>query len=324
MKIKSKKIMSLFLASVLAVSMFVGCSKQEDTSSSEETAQTETTSATTKDEYTFDNNEYFTSITWLKDNMESNDKLVIIDARADKDYNKGHIPGAINVIWQALANVEGKAGDKDWGTLQDAETLSKTLSSFGISNDSQVVVYAAKDGWGDDGRVVWCLKRAGIDARMLNGGINLWEAEGNEMSKDAVTPEATECTISEIKPDMNITTEDLKKEYDSLKIIDARAEDEYNGAVNFGEARGGHLPGAISIPFTELYNEDGTIKSNEEIEAIMTEAGINKDDAVVTYCTAGIRSAYMALVMTNAGYTNVRNYDASFYEWAADEANELE
>ncbi|TQQ84926.1 sulfurtransferase [Peptacetobacter hominis] len=324
MKIKSKKIMSLFLASVLAGSMFVGCSKQEDTSSSEETAQTETTSATTKDEYTFDNNEYFTSITWLKDNMESNDKLVIIDARADKDYNKGHIPGAINVIWQALANVEGKAGDKDWGTLQDAETLSKTLSSFGISNDSQVVVYAAKDGWGDDGRVVWCLKRAGIDARMLNGGINLWEAEGNEMSKDAVTPEATECTISEIKPDMNITTEDLKKEYDSLKIIDARAEDEYNGAVNFGEARGGHLPGAISIPFTELYNEDGTIKSNEEIEAIMTEAGINKDDAVVTYCTAGIRSAYMALVMTNAGYTNVRNYDASFYEWAADEANELE
>lgn len=321
---KAKKEIAILLSALMVGGMLVGCSSKEEEKPKEEAKTEQQQVATTKDEYTFDNNDYYTSIEWLKENIGKDDKLVLIDARGEEDYNKGHIDGAINVIWQALANVEGKSGDKDWGTLQDAEKLSETLSNFGIANDSKVVVYGNKDGWGDDGRVVWCLKRAGIEARMLNGGIDLWNSEGNELSKEATAPTKAECTITEIKPDFNITTDELKSEYDGLKIIDSRAKEEYDGAVNYGEARGGHLPGAINIPFNELYNEDGTIKTIEEIDKIMSDAGIKKDDAVVTYCTAGIRSAYMALAMQNAGYTNVRNYDASFYEWAGDSANELE
>ena len=86
----------------------------------------------------------------VKGKYGKDDKLVLIDARGEEDYNKGHIDGAINVIWQALANVEGKSGDKDWGNFfQDAEKLSETLSNFGIANDSKVVVYGNKDGMGD-------------------------------------------------------------------------------------------------------------------------------------------------------------------------------
>ncbi|MDR0880429.1 MAG: sulfurtransferase [Clostridioides sp.] len=326
---KSQKVLSLILAGIITVSV-VGCSNKKEEAPKEETKQetkkeAETkTSDTTRDEYTFDDNDFLTSVTWLNDNLKKEKNLVVIDARADKEYAKGHIPGAINVAWQSLAKVDGKAGDKDWGTLLEGDALTKALSSLGISKDSKVVVYANKDGWGEDGRIVWCLDRAGVQARMLNGGIELWTADKKELSSEATKPTAVEAKFEAIKPDMNITTEDLKKELKDVKIIDVRSEKEYKGATDFGEARGGHLPGAVNVPFATLYNEDGTIKSNEKIAEIMDKTGIKKDDKIVTYCTAGIRSAHMALALKNAGYENVRNYDSSYYEWAADEGNEVE
>ena len=327
---KVNKKIAILLSMVIVGSMFAGCANKDDSQSNEENTKKEEavdqkTEATTKDDYNFDNKDYFTSLSWLEENMDKNDKLLIIDARAEKEYKAGHIPGAINVAWQSLAKVEGKAGEKDWGTLQDKEALSDNLSKLGIKKESQVVVYANKDGWGDDGRIVWCLQRAGIDARMLNGGFDLWSSEKKEVTKDEPKEIAkSDLKLDSIKPDLNISTDDLKKEYKELKIIDVRGEDEYKGATNFGEARGGHLPDAINIPFAKLYNEDGTIKSNEEIDKVMKEAGVEKSDNIVTYCTAGIRSAHMALVLKNAGYENVRNYDASYYEWAGDESNQVE
>lgn len=327
---KVNKKIAILLSMVMVGSMFAGCANKDDSQSNEENTKKEEavdqkTQATTKDDYNFDNNDYFTSLSWLEENIDKNDKLLIIDARAEKEYKAGHIPGAINVAWQSLAKVEGKAGEKDWGTLQDKEALSDNLSKLGIKKESQVVVYANKDGWGDDGRIVWCLQRAGIDARMLNGGFDLWSSEQKEATKDEPKEIAkSDLKLDNIKSDLNISTDDLKKEYKELKIIDVRGEDEYKGATNFGEARGGHLPGAINIPFAKLYNEDGTIKSNEEIDKVMKEAGVEKSDNIVTYCTAGIRSAHMALVLKNAGYENVRNYDASYYEWAGDESNQVE
>lgn len=328
MKLKSgKKITLLVVIAALGISI-VGCSNNNETEKTkkekvQQTESTDTKITSTKDDYTYDNNEYLTSISWLEKNMKDNKNLIIVDARSDKDYAKGHIPGAINITWQALAKMDGKAGDKDWGTLQDAEALSKILSDLGISKDSQVVVYANKDAWGEDGRVVWSLKRAGIDSRMLNGGFDLWSSEKKETNKDVPEIKKAEIKIDEITPDMNITTDDLKKEYDGLKIIDTREKDEYEGATKFGEARGGHLPNAINITFNQLYNEDGTLKTTDEIEKIMDNAGLKKDDNIITYCTGGIRSAHMALALKNAGYEKVRNYDSSFYEWAADESNEV-
>lgn len=326
--ISKKKHLFMLLTLILSLSA-VGCTNNNDSDSKakEEQAQASETKeekvATTKDDYTYDNNEYLTSISWLEKNMKDNKKLVIVDARSDKEYAKGHIPGAINVTWQALAKMDGNPGDKDWGTLQDAKTLSKTLGDLGISKDSQVVVYANKDAWGEDGRVVWSLKRAGIEARMLNGGIDLWSSDKKETTKDVPEVTKVEVTIDEIKPDINISTEDLKKEYENLKVIDTREKDEYNGATKFGEARGGHLPNAINITFNQFYNEDGTLKTNDEIKKIMDDAGLKKGEDIATYCTGGIRSAHMALVLKNAGFEKVRNYDASFYEWAADKSNEV-
>lgn len=323
---KYNKRLAIIISVIMIGSAFVGCSNQknEQEKKSESTKVEQNIQLTTKEDYTYENNDYFTSISWLEKNIKDNKNLVIIDGRSDKDYNNGHIPGAINVAWQSLAQMNGKAGDKDWGNLiSDKEALSKVLENLGINEQSQVVVYANKGGWGEDGRIVWCLQRAGIDARMLNGGFDLWAKESKEISKETKNNVVADFKVEEINNNVNITTDELKKEIKDVKIIDTREEDEYKGATKFGEARGGHLPGSINIAFNKLYNEDGTIKSNDEIDKIMKENKIEKTDKIVTYCTSGIRSAHMALALKNAGYDNVRNYDSSYYEWAADKNNEV-
>ena len=313
---KNKRI-NLLMSSILVAGLFVGCTNQEEKSES-----TMNESTGTANQYTSENNDFFTSIEWLESNKDNED-LVIIDARDEKSYSKGHIPNAINIAWQSLSNVEGKGGDPGWGTLQENKALSESLSAYGITSDSKVVVYGNKGAWGEDGRIAWSLKRAGIDARVLNGGIDLYETLEYEMSKEATKVEKSEVKV-EVNDDMNITTEELSAGYDTFKVIDTRDKSEYEGAQKYGEVRGGHLPGAINIDFNLFYNEDGTIKNNEEIDKIMTDNSIEKTDNIVTYCTAGIRSAHMAIVLKNAGYENVKNYDASFHEWAGDSTKEVE
>ena len=251
---------------------------------------------------------------------------MLLDARGEKDYAKGHIPGAINVAWQGFSNMEGKPGDKGWGVVLSDDKLSEKLSAIGVDKTKTIVIYTDnKTGWGEDGRFVWMLKMAGIEnAKMLNGGFDFWESSKFEVSKEVTSPVASSFKIENPDKSMTINTEELKAKLGKVKILDSRSKDEYDGAVNFGEARGGHIPGAINLTFSSLFKEDKTFKSAEEIEAIFKAAGLNKEDEIVTYCTAGIRSAHLALALKMMGYNNVKNYDESFYTWAKDENLKVE
>ena len=112
------------------------------------------------------------------------------------------------------------------------------------------------------------------------------------------------------------TTEELQANYDEYTIVDVRTDEEYNGAILYNEAQGGHLPGAIHVRYTDLFQEDGTLKPNSELAEMFESAGVDKEDKVVTYCTGGIRSAYTQLVLEMCGYENTWNYDQSFWRWA--------
>lgn len=260
------------------------------------------------------NNDYFITANWLADNLE-NKNIIILDARSEKAYNKEHIPGAINVAWQSLANMKGKAGDKGWGVALNKEELSKKLEALGIDKNTEVITYANKEGWGEDGRLTWELKTAGINSKMLDGGFDIWSKEGRVTTKDVPVVVSKTLNIEQINSNTTVTTENLYENMSKYTIVDARAKDEYDGATKFGEAVGGHIKGAISLPFNEVYNEDGTIKSEKELNEIFKKAGLTKEQEIVTYCTAGIRSAHLALILNMLGY-NAKNYDASYYEWA--------
>lgn len=322
------KNISITIAILLMMSLFMtGCSNDKGTEELDQNKQESTNSQadTEKEVIGFEDESYIVDIDWLKENLK-NEEILILDARGEKEYNKGHIPGSIAVTWQQFSDMQGKPGDEKWGTVLEGKELSEKLSEVGITKDKKIVVYCdTQKGWGDDGRIVWMLRGVGIEnSVILDGGFNYWESEGNEISKEAteVIPSAIE--VSSLDSKINIKTEELSEKLGQVKIIDTRSKKEYDGATDYGEPRGGHIPGAINIDFVELLNKNGKLKEPSEIKAILDSNGIKKDDEIATYCTAGIRSAHMQIVLTMMGYNDAKNYDQSFNGWAGNEKLEVE
>ncbi|MGE5628110.1 MAG: sulfurtransferase [Solirubrobacterales bacterium] len=303
-----KKILISIITVIMLAAALAGCS-QKPAANSGNSAYT--------------NDDLLVSADWLKDNM---DKVVILDARDSKAYAAKHITNSINVTWQQFTDMEGKKpGDKGWGILLEASKLADAIGKLGIDGTKTVVVYGAPpSAWAEDGRIAWTLKSAGLKSvKILNGGYKAWETKGYSTDIAVPTVKAAAFKISAIDTSLNVTTDYLNSNISKLKVIDAREADEYNGAVKYGEARGGHIPQAINITWTQLYNTDGTVKSQQDIEAILTAKGITKTDEIVTYCTKGIRSADEALILKMCGY-NAKNYDASYYEWAGNSSLTVE
>jgi len=323
----NKKISIVLLIAVLIASAFVGCqsnnaSKTNNETQNEETTQSEEVAETTEEVI---ENDFLVTAQYLSDHL-NDDNLLILDARGDEAYAKGHIPGAVSISWPSFANVNGAPGDAGWGVVLDEASLSEKLSAIGVSADKTIVVYAnTLNGWGEDGRIVWMLRMAGLEnAKVLDGGINFWEENDFETTKEATVPVATEFVVESINSQVTINTEELTNRLGEFTILDTREQNEFDGDANYGEKRGGHLPNARLLTFNNVLNEDGTFKTTSELESIFEAAGLNKEDEIVTYCTAGIRSAHLQVALNMTGYNNVRNYDASFYEYAANEALPLE
>lgn len=317
-----KKLVTTIVALGLAMSIFAGCSnaKEELVELSTEEVAVETTAEISSEKY----DEFFVNSEWLKENI-SKENLVIIDARGEDAYNKGHIAGAVMTSWQALSDMSVEFATPNWGSVVDKSILESTIRNLGITNESEVVVYAdTKSGWGEEGRLYWTLKIAGIEnVKMLDGGYNIWSSLGNEISKDTTEIVSSDFKIENLNLAKSINTEMLSSNLNEYKIVDTRDLEEYEGAVKFGEARGGHIPGAMWISYKSMLNSDGTLKSENDLNIIFAEAGLEKDDKIVTYCTAGIRSAHMAVILEMLGYENALNYDESFYVWANDKDQKL-
>lgn len=303
-----KKIVSAMLVLALTFGM-VGCGSTKDSGST-----TDSKEKTKQEAFT---GTYVVNADYVK---EHKDDIVLIDARGEEEAKKGTIKGAVPIMWQYLATCEdGVSGDANWGCILDTKRLSERLSEKGVDQNKEIVLFAAaQDGWGDDGRIAWELIAAGYDdVKMVDGGYQALKDVGLETEKGGSKPKEADVKIESIDETHLINTDELKENYDSYKVVDVRADEEYEGKTLYGEENGGHLPGAIHIRYTDLFNKDGTLKSNAEITNMFEDAGLEKDDQIVTYCTAGIRSGYMQLIMEMCGYENVKNYDESFYRWCA-------
>lgn len=260
---------------------------------------------------------YVVDAEYVKEHL---DDITLVDARGEDEAKKGTVKGAIATTWQYLATCEdGEAGDENWGCILDTKRLEERLGELGLSKDKEIVLFSnAEKGWGEDGRIAWELIAAGYDnVKMVNGGIKALKAADVEIVKEVATPEKTMVKIDSIDETHDINTEELKSIYDECKIVDVRTDKEYNGKTLYGEANGGHLPGAVHIRYTDLFNGDSTLRSVEDLTKMFEDAGLSKNDHIVTYCTGGIRSAYMQLVMEMCGFENSENYDESFYRWCA-------
>jgi len=308
-----KKFSRLVLAATLAVSMIFGltaCSQKP----AEETAQQAEEKKPEIAPIEEGKQGYFVDALWLKENA---DKVVVIDARADKEYAKGHVPGAINITWQMLSNMQPKQGEIGWGVVLGKEELEKKLGSFGIDGSKDIVIYNDPKGLGEDGRVLWMLRIAGLEnSRLLDGGYPMWLKAGGEESKEVPQITAVDFKIANYNDSTLANTDMVKEKLGTAKLVDTRSPEEFEGKTDHGEKVRGRIPGAIHLHYQDLYNVDGTVKSIADLKAVFESKGLKPEDEIITYCTVGIRSGFTAEMMRMVGYENVRNYNASFSEWA--------
>lgn len=334
----SKRIQAVFavaLAAVMGLAV-VGCSGNSSSaasasasaSSASASASANSASASVSAAAVPATGDAYVTADWLKSNL---DKVVVVDARSAADYGTTHVKGAVNLTWQQLSNVaDVKQGEAGWAELDDAATILAAAAAVGIDGSKPVVVYTdVKGGWGEDGRIMWTLREAGIeDVKILDGGWRKWVGSKGA-TEDGSSVEATPVTapsgLADADPIEEVDTAYVKEHLDDAVIVDARLPKEYDGELVMGESRMGRIPGAVSLPNVSLFNQDGTLVDQATLDTLLAGAGLtDKDALVITYCTGGVRGANVAEVLVDQGFTNVKVYTAGFSEWAGDKANEVE
>jgi thiosulfate/3-mercaptopyruvate sulfurtransferase len=244
----------------------------------------------------------------------------VVPSRAE--FEKGHIPGAVFV------DVEHELSTADPNLhfmLPDAQTFAAAMSRYGVSDDSFVVTYSTTSHWWAT-RLWWMLKVFGHErVAVLDGGFQKWQAEKRPMETGvARAGQAGRFTPREPNKEMVTSRDDVLAAIgagDSCTINALRPEQHAGtGGVNYG--RRGHITGSISIPALAHVRDDNTFKSIDELRLMFEQA--MKAPQVITYCGGGIAATSVALALDMLGHTNVKVYDASLTEWAADAALPME
>lgn len=255
---------------------------------------------------------------WLAEHLDD-PGLVVVES--DEDvllYDTGHIPGAVKVDWHLDLN------DPVTRDYVDSAGFAEMMSRKGIGRGSTVVVYGDKSNWWA-AYALWVFSLFGHDdVRLLDGGRAKWAAEGRPMTTDPVVRERTEYpVVQRVDAPIRAYRDDVLAHL-GLPLVDVRSPEEYTGErlhmpdyPQEGALRGGHIPGAKSVPWARAAAEDGTFKARAELEAIYRdEVGLRPDDDIVAYCRIGERSSHTWFVLTHLlGYSHVRNYDGSWTEW---------
>jgi len=258
---------------------------------------------------------------WAAEHLnDSSVRLVEVDVDT-KAYESGHLTGAVGWNWktdtqdQVRRNVPSKAA------------LEALLGKAGIGPDTTVILYGDNNNW-FAAFALWLLKYYGhSNAKLINGGRAKWIAEGRALTTDVPSYAATTYSVKEPAQELRALRDyvlDRVQKAGSV-LVDVRSPKEFSGELlapenlpQEGAQRGGHIAGAINIPWGQAMREDSTFKSAEELKALYGGKGVTADKDVIAYCRIGERSAHTWFVLKYLlGYPNVRNYDGSWTEYGS-------
>jgi thiosulfate/3-mercaptopyruvate sulfurtransferase len=267
------------------------------------------------------NPDILVSTDWVEEHL--NDASIrIVESNEDQLlYSSGHIPNAVHVDWTLDLNDSLK---RDYISKENFEKL---MSNISIKNDTTIIFYGDKNNWWAC-YAFWVFQLFGHkNSKIMNGGRLKWEKEKRTITKEIPKFEPTRYYAKE-RDDKTIRIfrdKVLEHVNKKLPLIDVRSPEEYTGKrlhmpdyPNEGALRGGHIPGAKSVPWARAINpEDGTFKSFSQLKEIYeNEIGLKTDDDVVVYCRIGERSSHTWFVLNYLlGFKNVKNYDGSWTEW---------
>ena len=265
--------------------------------------------------------EVLVSTDWVEQHL--NDPSVrLIESNEDTLlYASGHVPNAVHVDWTSDLNDQLR---RDYITREGFEKL---MSRIGATKDTTVVFYGDKNNWWAC-YAFWVFQLFGhTNARVMDGGRVKWEKDKRQVTKDVPQFAATDLQVAGTRDAKHRAFRDEVMSHMQSKgqLVDVRSPEEYAGTrlhmpdyPNEGAVRGGHIPGAKSVPWARAINpEDGTFKTADDLKKIYCEEKqLSPDKSTIAYCRIGERSSHTWFALKYLlGFTNVRNYDGSWTEW---------
>lgn len=260
------------------------------------------------------------STDWVAEHLNDPNVRIIESNEDSLLYPSGHIPGAVEVDWTSDLNDQLV---RDYIGKEGFEALA---SKIGITPDTTVVFYGDKGNWWAT-YAFWVFQLFGhTNAKVMDGGRTKWQDENRELTREVPYHAPTQYTAPERDDSVVRAFRDevLAHVKASGQLVDVRSTPEYTGEKlhmegypQEGAIRGGHIPGAQSIPWATAANSDGTFKSADELRKIYVEdKGLDPNAETIAYCRIGERSSHTWFVLTYLlGFENVRNYDGSWTEW---------
>ena len=249
-------------------------------------------------------------------------RIAEVDYDPAATYELGHVPGSVLFDWRKDIN------DPIRRDLLGREALTALFRRAGIDDSTTVVLYGDFNNW-FAAFAFWTFKYYGVkDLRLMNGGRKKWIAEDRPLTKDLPSHSASTFTAGAPDEKLRAYLDDVRRELPhvkdgQLKLVDVRGPKEFTGEItappeypNEHAQRGGHIPGAVNIPWAQAVNEDGTFKSRADLESLYGGKGVQSTAPVITYCRIGERSSHTWFVLKYLlGFPEVRNYDGSWTEW---------
>lgn len=257
---------------------------------------------------------------WLRAHLKD-PNLVLLHVGDRKEYAERHIPGARFASMTDLS-ISDHSGKGLMLEMPPADVLRKSLEGLGISNDSRVIVYYARDWVSPSTRILFTLDYAGLGGKtsLLDGGMGAWVRDGNDVTSVAPTDRTGSLSplkIRDVVVDGAWVRSHLGKA--GTSVVDGRSASFYDGVETGGSHDQrhftGHVAGARSIPFTEITSDALLLRSPEELRALFTRAGVKRGDTVVGYCHIGQQTTAMLFAARSLGHP-VLLYDGSFEDWS--------
>jgi thiosulfate/3-mercaptopyruvate sulfurtransferase len=227
-------------------------------------------------------------------------------------YDAGHVPGAVFFDINAIADPDTDLPHM----LPSPAAFAQAVGALGLGREHTIVCYDAH-GLYSAARVWWSLRTMGYaDVFVLDGGLKKWRAEGRPVDTAEPTPAPVAVSLA-FEPDLVADIADIEQAIgDGLaQIVDARSAGRFTGEAPEPRAtlRSGHMPGARSLPFTDLLVADGTLKPADELRAAFAHIDLGRP--IITTCGSGVTAAVLALALARLGRFDVAVYDGSWTEW---------
>jgi len=262
--------------------------------------------------------EFLVSTDWLEKNLNDASVRVVEVSVNPGVYERGHIPGAVNVAWHT------DLVDRVKRDIVSRSDFEKLLRQAGVDEKTTVILYGDTNNW-FAAWGAWIFDVYGIqNVKLLDGGRKKWEAEGRPLSTNPKTYRASAIAVQEPNAGLRARLTDVvaaAEKQANVALVDIRSPDEYSGKVIAPagiqelSVRAGHVPGAVNVPWGQAVAEDGTFKPVDELRKLYAAKGVDGSRPIITYCRIGERSSHTWFALKKLLGYEVRNYDGSWTEY---------